>query len=152
MPNADQNDRDYRVGRCKPPIHSRFRKGQSGNPKGRPPGSRDTATLLGEELDAVVSVTEYGGRKKLTKRAVMVKQLVNKAGSGNLRACEIVLKMENQFKRRDPTGDSVEGSKRSEGHNMLTIEYLRECLEEHEPELTSRKNPDADSGGKDEPH
>jgi hypothetical protein len=151
MPNADQNDRDYRVGRCKPPIHSRFRKGQSGNPKGRPPGSRNTATLFGEELDAPVSITEYGGRKNLTKRAVIVKQVVNKAASDNLRACEMVFKMENQFKRRDTIGDSVEGPKQSEGHHMLSLESLRQCFEEREAELTSRKNPDAESGGKDEP-
>src|SRR5208282_1730505 len=101
MANADQNDRDYRVGRCQPPIHSRFRKGQSGNPKGRPPGSRNTATLWGEELDARVSITERGGRKNLTKMALIVKQVVNQAGSGNLRACELVFKMENLFKRGD---------------------------------------------------
>jgi len=149
MANADQNDRDYRVGRCQPPIHSRFRKGQSGNPKGRPPGSRNTATLWGEELDARVSITERGGRKNLTKMALIVKQVVNQAGSGNLRACELVFKMENLFKRGDTTADSVEGPKQSEGHQMLTIEYLRQCFEEHEAELTSRKKPDPDSGGKD---
>jgi hypothetical protein len=152
MPNADQNDRDYRVGRCNPPIHSRFRKGQSGNPKGRPPGSRNIATLFGEELDARVSITEYGGRKNLTKMAVIVKQVVNKAASGNLRACEMVFKMEDQFKRRDTTGDSAEGPKQSEGHQTLTLEHVRQCFEEHEAELASHKNPDADSGGKDEPH
>jgi hypothetical protein len=66
-------------------------------------------------------------------------------------ACEMVFKMENQSKRRDTTDDSVEGSKQSEGHNILTIEYLRACFEEQEAE-TSRKNLDPDSGGKDEPH
>ena len=68
MANDDQNNRDYSVGRGKPPIESRFRKGRSGNPKGRPPGSRNTCNVVGDELDTTAKITENGRRRIVTKR------------------------------------------------------------------------------------
>ena len=40
-----EQDEAYAVGWGKPPRHTRFKKGQSGNPKGRPPGSKNMNTL-----------------------------------------------------------------------------------------------------------
>jgi len=50
-----QNQRDYEVGRGKPPVHSRFTKGQSGNPRG--PRPKNLPALLVEALDEPVAVT-----------------------------------------------------------------------------------------------
>src|SRR6266581_1429571 len=65
MPPDDE--RDYEVGYGKPPRHSRFVKGQSGNPRGRPPGAKNLVTLLNKALNELVIVTEDGGRRKITK-------------------------------------------------------------------------------------
>ena len=51
-----QTKRDYEVGRGKPPVHSRFKKGQSGNPRGRP--AKNLAVLLAAALNETVTVTE----------------------------------------------------------------------------------------------
>ena len=59
---------DYEVGYGKPPPHTRFAKGQSGNPRGRPCGAKNFTTLLEEALDEAVTVTENGGRRKVSKR------------------------------------------------------------------------------------
>jgi Family of unknown function (DUF5681)/DNA methylase len=84
-------DRNYEIGYGKPPRHTQFRKGQSGNPKGRPRGAKNSATLLNEALDEPVVVTENGRRKTITKKQVIVKQIVNKAAGGDYRSIQLLL-------------------------------------------------------------
>jgi len=91
MPYDDQGD--YPVGYAKPPRHSRFVKGQSGNPRGRPPGAKNLKTLLNKALNERVTVTEHGGRRKITKREAIVTQLVNGSAKGDLKAIHILLEM-----------------------------------------------------------
>lgn len=76
----------YKVGYKRPPEHTRFRKGHSGNPSGRPKDTPNVATALKRALGERVVVTEKGERRSLSKLEVMVKQLVNKAAGGDLRA------------------------------------------------------------------
>ena len=52
MPHDETGD--YEVGYGKPPRHSRFVKGQSGNPRGRPAGAKNFTTLLEEALNEPV--------------------------------------------------------------------------------------------------
>ena len=82
---------DYEVGFGKPPAHTRFAKGRSGNPRGRPKGSNNLATLLEQELNAPVPINENGQRTSVTKLQAAVKQLVNKAASGEPRALQQLL-------------------------------------------------------------
>jgi hypothetical protein len=82
---------DYEVGFGKPPQHSRFRAGRSGNPKGRPKGSKNLETLLTEALDEKVVVKEEGRRRAITKREVIIKQLVNKSAGADLQAIRMLL-------------------------------------------------------------
>lgn len=79
---ADQ-DNDDKVGYRTPPQRTQFRKGRSGNPHGRPKGSKNLATLLGETLDEQVTVTENGHRRSISKLEAAVKQLVNRAAAGD---------------------------------------------------------------------
>jgi hypothetical protein len=73
------NQRDYEVGYGKPPHHTRFKKGQSGNPRGRPKGSKNLPTLLSEALNEPVVVAENGRRRKITMRQAIIKQLVKRS-------------------------------------------------------------------------
>ena len=75
------------VGFGKPPKHTQFRKGTSGNPKGRAKGSRNLATVLAQALrEKVVVVDERGHRRVMTKLDAAVAQLVSKSASGDLAA------------------------------------------------------------------
>jgi hypothetical protein len=74
----------YEVGFGKPPKNHRFQKGTSGNAQGRPKGRRNLATVLGRTLQEKVIINENGIRKTVTKLEAAVKQLVNKAASGDL--------------------------------------------------------------------
>jgi len=82
---------DYEVGYGKPPRHTRFKKGQSGNPRGRPSGSKNLATVLSEALSELVIVAENGGRRKITKRQAIITQLVNQSAKADWRATKILL-------------------------------------------------------------
>ena len=83
----------YEIGYGKPPVESRFKEGQSGNPTGRPKGKLNLATVLAQALSAKVVVKEGGRRQKISKFAVSITQLVNKAAGGDLRAMQILLSL-----------------------------------------------------------
>jgi hypothetical protein len=84
---------DYEVGYGKPPSHTRFVKGQSGNPRGRPPGAKNMKTLLTKALNQLVVVTDNGGRRKVSKREAIVTQLVNRSAKADFKAIQILLGM-----------------------------------------------------------
>ena len=84
-------DREYEVGYRRPPKRTQFKKGQSGNPKGRPKGARGLDTMIIEELKAKIIVSENGRSKKLKKAEAIVKQVVNKALTGDHKAISQVL-------------------------------------------------------------
>jgi hypothetical protein len=84
-----ETKRDYEVGRGKPPVHSRFKKGQSGNPRG--PRPKNLPALLVEALNEKVVVTIDGERREITKREAVATRLVNKSTGADLRATKILI-------------------------------------------------------------
>ena len=77
---------DYEVGSCRPPRHTRFQPGRSGNPRGRPKGSVNLSTALMRELAQPVEVTKNGRRKRMTKAEVAATQMVDAAARGDQKA------------------------------------------------------------------
>ena len=95
---------DYDVGYRKPPRHTRFAKGQSGNPRGRPPGAKNLKTLLSEALNETVIVSENGGRRKVTTRQAIITQPVNRSATADFRAIKILLDIVRDIERQtEPT-------------------------------------------------
>lgn len=82
---GSDDERNYEVGYGKPPKATRFKKGTSGNPAGRPRGSKNLNTLLNKELDQLVVVRENGREKRITKRQASAKQVANKMTAGDHR-------------------------------------------------------------------
>jgi Family of unknown function (DUF5681) len=82
--------------------------GNSGNPNGRPKGSKNFSTPFAEELAQTVTLTENGKRRKMANRQALAKQLVNKALSNDPKAAALVL---DQIRRsegmRDPMQEVV---------------------------------------------
>ena len=81
--------RQHDVGYCKPPLHTRFRKGQSGNPKGRGKGTKNFATTLMKAMSEPVTINENGNRKKISKLAAAVTQLANDAARGDKKSIQL---------------------------------------------------------------
>jgi len=76
-------DHDYKIGYRRPPEHSRFGRGRSGNSKGRPPGAKGALTILRRELLAPALVKQHGLQVKTTKLQAIAAQLVNQAVRGH---------------------------------------------------------------------
>jgi Family of unknown function (DUF5681) len=83
------------TGYGKPPKHTQFVKGRSGNPKGRPRGSQNLATLLNKAMREKVKVTINGSARYVSKLQAILMQLTNKAASGDPRAIREVLYWSN---------------------------------------------------------
>ena len=104
------SERDYEVGYGKPPRHTRFKPGRSGNPRGRPSGSKNLSTLLNEALNEPVIVAENGGQRKISKRRAIIKQLVNQSAKADLRATKILLDILQEIERRTEPAPSATSS------------------------------------------
>jgi hypothetical protein len=85
------SDGNYSVGYGKPPESTRFKPGQSGNPKGRPKGSKNLTTLFSEELGRSVILKENGKTRRVPKAEAIVKQVINKALGADAKSTIIVL-------------------------------------------------------------
>src|SRR5229473_3274321 len=88
--SKSERPKTTKLGYCNPPEQMRFRKGQSGNPQGRPKGSLNMATVLERTLREKVIINENGRRKTITKLEAAIKQLINKAASGELKAFQLL--------------------------------------------------------------
>jgi hypothetical protein len=102
-------DKPYSVGYKKPPRNTRFRKGQSGNPQGRPKGAFRFAGILQRALNEPVAVVEQGERRSISKLEAVVKQLVNKAAGGDLRAVTLVTQLIEQVQSSPEEHRAPEG-------------------------------------------
>lgn len=90
MDETPDKSNTLNVGYCQPPERTRFKPGQSGNPRGRPKGTSNMATVLERTLKEKVIVNENGKRKVVTKLQAAVKQLANQAASGQLKAMQLL--------------------------------------------------------------
>jgi hypothetical protein len=88
----DKN-KPYEVGYGKPPQNTRFKPGQSGNPRGKPNGARNLSTIVDNAIKERVVVNENGKRKAISKLEIAVKQLVNKAVIGDQKALTQLLSL-----------------------------------------------------------
>ena len=84
---------DYDVGFGRPPRSTRFRPGQSGNPKGRPKAVTNVDDVLRKRLFAKVSVQENGIRKKITVLEAILGRLIKNAADGDPRSFGLLLKL-----------------------------------------------------------
>ena len=96
---------DYEIGYAKPPKETRFQSGKSGNPSGRPKGTRSFQQELNAILQEKITVTINGKPRRITILAAIYKQLANGALKGDKHFLRLLL---NQMARRDINAATAE--------------------------------------------
>jgi hypothetical protein len=95
--SAKRDQRDYEIGFGRPPKATRFKPGESGNPRGRPKGSRPVGAVLQEVLRQRIPVTENGRTRRLPALEVMLRRLANEAMRSEPSAVKLMLSLVDRY-------------------------------------------------------
>lgn len=90
------------IGYGRPPMHTRWKKGKSGNPKGRPRGRKNQATMFIEIIHRKVRVNENGKVRSITLLEAIITTLCANAVKGDKKAIELILKLQPEMERLSP--------------------------------------------------
>ncbi len=139
---------EYEIGYKKPPKHTRFEKGRSGNPKGRPKGAKNLKTELEEELSEPIVVREGGKAKRVSKQRAILKGQAAKAAQGDTKAAifigNLVLKLLDTGANEPLTEDA------SDDDLAILEAYVRKRQVPAPVDDPSADSPETDSEGPDE--
>lgn len=96
--DSKNNNSAELVGYGRPPRATRFKKGQSGNPKGRPKGRKELPAIVSDMLYETISAQEGNRRRRIPKVEAAFKVCLNNALKGDLRAFEKLLQLAIKLK------------------------------------------------------
>ena len=141
---------DYEVGYGRPPFHTRFKPGESGNKKGRPKGHPNLTTAFDEALKAKVIVNEGGRRRTVTKSEAIALQTTNNAMKGDPRALAAILQVNKWFVKEEPpkeggTREELEAKDRAILDDFIARNRLTTLTEIATPSTTDNSEPEDDS-------
>ena len=136
-----EKKRDYEVGRGKPPVHSRFKKGQSGNPRG--PRPKNLPALLVDALNEKVVVTIDGERREITKREAVATQLVNESTRANLRATKMLTDMLKDAEKKAGAAPPPEPAPFTAADEEVMATFIARLRQSWEEELQQKTTENA---------
>ena len=129
----DDPENDNNIGYGKPPRHTRFTKGQSGNPKGRPKGAKNLSTILQKASREPVTVTIRGRTVVITKLEAGMHQLANQAANGDLKAIRDLMYWHQAFQESEQA--SAPASSWTEREIPVMESLLRRIRQVDDPEV-----------------
>ena len=105
---SSDSKKSYEVGYRKPPVATRFQKGTSGNPSGRPKKLAeplDPGIVLQSIDNEEIVVIDNGKRKPMTKAEIVFRQLFTKATRGDLTTARLIVRMAAKYFAPEVQGD-----------------------------------------------
>ena len=129
---SDDDVHDERpVGYGNPPRHTRFKPGQSGNPRGRPKGSKNLRSIVETRASEKVMVTLNGEPREMTRKDLIVSSLMAKAAKGDIPALRLALPL---LERSEEAGDLEAAGAFDRGHYkalLAEMDWLAEVQQAH---------------------
>jgi hypothetical protein len=123
--SKDEDEETYEVGYRRPPRATQFKKGQSGNLRGRGKGRLNLATLLERELQASITVVENGKARRIRKGSAIIKQTVNKAVGGDPKQIAAVLA---HARHQDATKNGSSPSSLNSEEDHIVMENIKQRM------------------------
>ena len=119
------SDDGHETGRgfARPPKQSQFQQGQSGNPKGRPKGSRNLKTDLANLLKGKVEITINGERRRMTRQEAMLLSLFQRAVQKDAHAAKTLFDM--VIKLQLPGDEAQQEPALSQADHIIIENFLR---------------------------
>ncbi len=116
---------DYKVGYCRPPREACFKKGQSGNPSGRPRGIKGLAGALERALAQRVTIDVKGRPRKMTKLDAMTLQLADLSAAGDARIMRLLLNEIRQAESRMAEEPAMQDTLEAADHEVIAALLAR---------------------------
>jgi hypothetical protein len=125
--------KNYDVGYRRPPRSGQFKKGQSGNPKGRRKGAKSLPDLFLKVLHENVTINENGAKRTIPKLEAVMKQLVNKAAGGDIKLVWEIREVVRQQERLAETEASYQEHSTAEERLTKKLDEMAERLRAGKP-------------------
>jgi hypothetical protein len=118
---SDDSD-DEKVGYCRPPKHTRFKPGQSGNPRGRPIKQKSVGEIVGDLFNRKIKI---GGQRVPVTQGLIL-QIVTQGLRGDLKSADLALKLLERHCPPPPPDATVEPS--TEEDTAIVAAYISRFL------------------------
>jgi hypothetical protein len=138
MSEADEatvNGSDYTVGFCRPPLHSRFKPGVSGNPSGRAKGSKNLKSLFHKILNEQIALQDGSKSRQVSKAEAIMRRIIIGALKGDPRSVMTMMRIAEQT--GEFQGDELQ-------HEPLTIHWMTTYEEGPAPPARRQVGPQAE--------
>jgi len=132
-----------KVGYKRPPKHSQFAPGKSGNPNGRPIQDRSLKRDLTEELSTVVVISSRGREMRITKQRALIKMLVEAAIGGNHQASMLLFSFYSRAFRRQLEEEDEHGALQARLSNFVENLARRHAAESNVANGAWKPQPEA---------